>query len=72
MRNAKQAKALIGAFIVVLLMLAAGYYLSVGPQTAPIVADDRTDSDEQRPAGPATTLDQSTTGSVSETVPEEQ
>jgi hypothetical protein len=55
---------LIGAVIIVILMLAAGYYLVAPLQTAPSNPPDRNGSAESNPAGPADPRVQATTRSV--------
>jgi hypothetical protein len=65
MTNQKQARVLIGAFIVVIVVGAGGYFLASGTGSAPQVPPDRAGTAENLPAGPATKADQATTGSVS-------
>jgi hypothetical protein len=65
MTNQKQARVLIGAFIVVIVVGAGGYFLASGSTSAPQVPPDRGGTAENLPAGPATRGAQATTGSVS-------
>jgi hypothetical protein len=64
MTNRSHGKVLIGAFIIVLVVAAAGYFLTSVPATAPTNPPDRAGTEESLPAAPATPKDQATTGSV--------
>ncbi|CAD7039187.1 hypothetical protein REJC140_00721 [Pseudorhizobium endolithicum] len=60
MRNSNQAKALIGAAVVVVLMVIAGYFLQSSLQTAEIAEPEPTDTVQDLPAGRATGNEQPT------------
>lgn len=64
MTSRSHGKVLIGAFIIVLVVAAAGYFLGTTPATAPTNPPDRAGTAENLPAAPATKQDQATTGSV--------
>lgn len=60
MRNSNQAKAIIGAAAVIVLMLVASYFLQSSLETAEIAEPERTDTVQDLPAGRATGNDQPT------------
>jgi len=60
MRNANQAKAMMGAAVVVVLMLVAAYFLQSSLETAEIAEPERTDTVQDLPAGRATGNEQPT------------
>ena len=53
MTNKKALGPIVGAFIVVLLGLGIGYFVTATPETAPSVPPDRGATEEKQPAAPA-------------------
>jgi hypothetical protein len=69
MANRSRSKLFVGAFIIILVMVVGGYYLGSSPSPAPSNPPDRAGTAQNLPAGPATTADQATTGSVDPSKP---